>query len=263
MRKTKFSEVEEQKIIQQYWTPLPNGTWIGSTTIALEWGVSPTTIHNILRRHGMPQRSSQEAYRNGKRTKPIKNLPTGSPPLCQCGCGNSTAWNQHKNGWNAYVEGHYHSAKTYHDRQWLHNAYIVERRSAEDIAREFGVAGVTVTRNLRRVGIEVRDAKESKIGVFAGAKNASWKGGVTPERQRLYKTQQWRQLVRFIFERDQFRCQRCGVGQASKHHLHAHHIKPWADNEQLRFETTNLITLCRDCHLWVHSLANTEKQFLS
>lgn len=47
-----------------------------------------------------------------------------------------------------------------------------------------------------------------------------------------------------IYERDGSECKRCGV----KENLHAHHIKPWNDNEELRYEPENWITLCVSCH---------------
>ena len=60
----------------------------------------------------------------------------------------------------------------------------------------------------------------------------------------LYK--QWRQLVR---RRDRWKCQmpNC-ISTYVKHKLHCHHIKTWAQNPHLRYDVTNGITLCPDCH---------------
>lgn len=55
---------------------------------------------------------------------------------------------------------------------------------------------------------------------------------------------------RKILERDNFCCVWCSqVGGK----LAAHHIKPWMDNPTLRYEYTNLVTLCHTCHLKVHN----------
>ena len=55
----------------------------------------------------------------------------------------------------------------------------------------------------------------------------------------------WRNRV---FERDNYRCQRCGTGGK----LQAHHIKQWADDVEGRFDLDNGITLCVDCHAERH-----------
>lgn len=55
----------------------------------------------------------------------------------------------------------------------------------------------------------------------------------------------WRKKV---FVRDNFQCQNCGT----KKNLQAHHIKPWALYEELRYDLKNGITLCRSCHLKAH-----------
>lgn len=97
----------------------------------------------------------------------------------------------------------------------------------------------------------------------AGSLNASWKGGVTPERQRLYRSMEWRRLVASVFERDGYHCARCGEPKRGKGSLHAHHVRPWADHPALRMDPANLVTLCQSCHLWVHSRANVEGELLA
>ena len=56
---------------------------------------------------------------------------------------------------------------------------------------------------------------------------------------------QWRKAV---FVRDKFSCQHCGT----KKRLQAHHIKSWMRCEELRYDISNGITLCRSCHLKAH-----------
>lgn len=50
-----------------------------------------------------------------------------------------------------------------------------------------------------------------------------------------------------IIERDGHKCTRCGSTKT----LHAHHIVPWKDSIELRFEPSNVITLCDICHVIV------------
>lgn len=55
----------------------------------------------------------------------------------------------------------------------------------------------------------------------------------------------WSLAVR---ERDGFMCRKCG----SREKLNAHHIKPFADFPELRFDINNGITLWEDCHKKEH-----------
>lgn len=78
-----------------------------------------------------------------------------------------------------------------------------------------------------------------------GDKHPQWRGGVTPLRQiERYRTEnaEWR---RQVFERDDYACQKCGVRGGT---LHAHHIKPWALYQELRYDVGNGQTLCVPCH---------------
>lgn len=57
----------------------------------------------------------------------------------------------------------------------------------------------------------------------------------------------WR---RAVFERDDYRCQKCGARNGNGHtvYLEAHHIKQFATHPELRFEISNGLTLCKPCH---------------
>jgi hypothetical protein len=85
---------------------------------------------------------------------------------------------------------------------------------------------------------------------YLSENNPNWKGGVKSKNQIgrfSVKYVQWRNSV---FKRDLYSCQKCGqIGWS----LHSHHIKPWAKNVSLRYELSNGITLCKNCHKEVHS----------
>ena len=84
---------------------------------------------------------------------------------------------------------------------------------------------------------------------LAGSKNPNWQGGIDkgrPERN-LPEYKQWRADV---FTRDNFTCKGCGqIG----HELQAHHIKSWKHYPELRYEVSNGMTLCKQCHLSVRT----------
>jgi 5-methylcytosine-specific restriction endonuclease McrA len=51
-------------------------------------------------------------------------------------------------------------------------------------------------------------------------------------------------VAKAIRVRDNFKCGLCGECAGV-----VHHIKPWARQEELRFEPLNLVTLCKACHV--------------
>lgn len=224
-------------------------------------------------------------YRNGKPLEGEYQRPTGPykgrkskfsyeerlaaraapPPPCKCGCGQLTTFDVSRNRYRRYMPGHYRKNLPYKNADWLRTEYVDKQRPAADIADQFGVDENTVLKFLRKYDIPRRTQAESLrlSGATAGANNSAWKGGTTPERQRLYKTLEWRQLVQSVFARDGFTCQRCGDQRNSRdNRFHAHHIELWSDAPDRRTDPDNLVTLCRNCHQWVHSKDNTAREFL-
>lgn len=97
-----------------------------------------------------------------------------------------------------------------------------------------------------------------------GDQHPCYKGGLTPERQFVYSSQEWIDSVKEVWKRDNATCQNCG-----RHHntaknrgtFHIHHIVSFQVCE-LRTEVSNLVLLCYDCHKFVHSKKNIDKKFI-
>lgn len=83
------------------------------------------------------------------------------------------------------------------------------------------------------------------MGFQKGDKCVNWKGGVSTANQIIRKSWEHRHWSRKVLERDDFTCQICNERGGS---LNANHIKKFSDYPDLRFELSNGITLCRDCH---------------
>lgn len=69
-----------------------------------------------------------------------------------------------------------------------------------------------------------------------------WSGGQDGRMSR--EGRQWRKAV---MKRDRGFCRVCHATER----LEAHHIKPFRSHPDVRWEVTNGITLCRDCHVKV------------
>lgn len=69
---------------------------------------------------------------------------------------------------------------------------------------------------------------------------------------------QYKAWVSAVFKRDGYKCKMCGYKAIKFRHIQAHHIKRWADYPMLRYQVSNGITLCDQCHKKVW---NKEKEF--
>jgi len=86
-----------------------------------------------------------------------------------------------------------------------------------------------------------------------GENNPNWKGGLMTENKKQRQSHQYISWRKNVFERDKYKCQKCGCIGGN---LHAHHIKPFAKYIELRFDLDNGLTLCFDCHKKVHKNMN-------
>ena len=90
--------------------------------------------------------------------------------------------------------------------------------------------------------------KESKEKIRIsrlGAKNPNWKGGITPENDRIRRSAAYKQWREAVYKRDNYTCQIClKLGGT----LNADHIKPFAEHKELRLQLDNGRTLCVVCH---------------
>ncbi len=77
-----------------------------------------------------------------------------------------------------------------------------------------------------------------------GERNGRWQGGITAENAKIRNSEEYSNWRISVFQRDMHACQCCG----NKNNLEAHHILNFSNNEDLRFDINNGMTLCHDCH---------------
>ena len=96
-----------------------------------------------------------------------------------------------------------------------------------------------------------------------GAETPNWRGGITPERQAFYSSQEWAKIVPLVWKRDCATCQRCGKKnkKGERFTFDIHHIVGF-QVVSLRAVLSNLVLLCEHCHYWVHSNANANREFI-
>ena len=170
---------------------------------------------------------------------------------------------------------HWRSPKPYWDKDWLEHEYIVLEKSAETIAQEQGCVEGNILYFLHKFGIPRRNVSGARAVKYWGLKgpdnpmygrtgtdSPNWKGGTTPERQGFYASQEWAVAVSAVWKRDRATCQRCGRLPEQRGSFHIHHIVSF-EVEELRADYDNLCLLCRECHRWIHSKENKDREFLS
>jgi hypothetical protein len=125
--------------------------------------------------------------------------------------------------------------------------YCDEKMSAVEIAKEIGVADVTVGAWMKSYGIKPRTISESMLnGNFIGENAGNWHGGISFEPYCNKFNNTFKEAVR---KRDDYTCQLCGCEQLlggtklSIHHIHYDKKNCYPD----------VVTLCRSCNSRVNS----------
>lgn len=114
----------------------------------------------------------------------------------------------------------------------------------------------------------LRDGKsycyECATKLFNTGKNsANWNPNLTDEERKIGRCYpEYYKFVNNVLERDNYKCQVCGV---SNNHLHVHHKNAYKWDINGRCDVDNGITLCDKCHKAFHKKYekgnNTEEQF--
>lgn len=172
-------------------------------------------------------------------------------------------------------------------KRWLHRDFNPSKEELErlyqtmtqaKLAEHYGVSVVTIKRALRLfktpeipVGDRLRGVKKSlrhrlnmsrsarASGIRSGPLNGNWKGGVSKAGKLARSKAAYHEWKTAVFAASGWKCSKCGLehGTVCKCcgtilYLHAHHIKPFAENEELRYSPENGIALCKNCHAREH-----------
>ena len=116
---------------------------------------------------------------------------------------------------------------------------------------------------------ESRSGDKNPMFGIKGMLHPNWKGGLTPVRQKIYSSEEWKMARKLVMKRDKYACVKCSKqissikrGKQTICNLTLHHIIPFSDDITKACKEDNLMLLCHDCHSWVHSKNNTENLFI-
>ena len=178
--------------------------------------------------------------------------PKGKPPLCACGCGKKARWNESKNVWAAYVNGHQNVGRKSPLRKKRPPAPLCACGCGQPVKTWRYAKGWTTYLNNHAPrqthtpeSIELMRTAALNRDV-SGVNNPVWRGGVTEDTRRNHPSKRhtfkWRKLAKSIHERDSFRCILC---DKTPKRLDTHHIDGDFEND----DPSNLVTLCHKCHM--------------
>jgi len=156
------------------------------------------------------------------------------------------------------------------DKDWLYNQYIINKKTAKEIAKISGTITSTVYKHLVFFQIERRKPKEyvkdnwkkylhpmfgkkrpdvikrNQSRHLIGNKNGNWQGGISKLPYAFEFTEELKEQIR---QRDNYRCQLCNF--TNEEHLITydeslpiHHI----DYNKKNCGKDNLITTCKQCN---------------
>lgn len=91
----------------------------------------------------------------------------------------------------------------------------------------------------------IRQSEETKKKISKSKLGSTpWNKGIAPQSKQGLQFKEWSKKVK---ERDRYICQSCNKSVKGKM-AHAHHIVPWLEDENKRFDISNGETLCSSCH---------------
>ncbi len=131
--------------------------------------------------------------------------------------------------------------------------------STFEIGKLFDCSHVVILRRLKECNIPSRSLyKASKLCDNSGRfekGNIPWNvsNNYSNERKddrKSFRTLQ-KQWAKCVYDFYNYTCQICGKRKCE---LNAHHIKPWRDYPEYRFDVSNGLCLCDKCHINLHRI---------
>lgn len=121
-------------------------------------------------------------------------------------------------------------------------------KTIEELKTDLKLERITVEEYLEACGIVGDEVKSEyyKGEIYLIGRNEAFPW----ELKDLGHCQRMLNLRRYILDRDSNICVRCG--KTDKREMHVHHILPKSEFPEKAFVKSNLVTLCPECHRYVH-----------
>jgi hypothetical protein len=94
------------------------------------------------------------------------------------------------------------------------------------------------------------DRRIRRSAMLQGIPVSEWKDFSSSLMRLVTKSPEYQAWRKLVYERDDWTCQHC---KKRGGRLHAHHIKPKSQYQELMFDVSNGLTLCETCHRKIHT----------
>lgn len=201
---------------------------------SVEW--RPGGWYKHVKGHYTKRGIANPNYRSGKAIYHQSKADT--PPLCRCGCGQTTYWLPTGRRWAMYAQGHYTVAGTLNPRYQGGRTRTKQPTNEQPPVCKCGCG--------EPVGWDGGNGKWHRYGVGhytkKGPQHPNWIGGT---KKYFPYTWDWHRITQETKEHFNFTCQECGYALIEDGPLvHAHH----KDNDPSNNSDSNLTVLCEPCH---------------
>mgnify|MGYP001567795058 FL=1 len=145
---------------------------------------------------------------------------------------------------NKYMLGKHHSEKTKRKLSTAHKGkkFSIEHRKKIGISQKGRTPGMLGKKHSTETRKKMSNARKNE-------KHPNWKGGITPENQKIRHSIEYELWRNSVFAHDGYTCQKYGTKGGK---LHAHHIQNFAEFPELRFAIDNGVTLSDKAHKEFH-----------
>jgi hypothetical protein len=132
------------------------------------------------------------------------------------------------------------------------------KRKISESHKARGILHWTKRPEVRKKMSEIRKKKPinywlgKKRPEMCGKNNPRWSGGINYEDEKDRVSLEYQVWKLEVYKRDRGFCRLCKVRCTNKT-IVAHHIKLFRDFPELRFSVDNGMTLCRSCHVKLHT----------
>jgi len=121
----------------------------------------------------------------------------------------------------------------------------LERYGTEYYTQSSDMKNKKINTSLKKYGTNYPIQSSSIKEKFTGKNSPRWKGGITSKNKKIRNSLQYKKWRIAVFERDNYTCQVCNKRGGE---IQAHHIEGFSDNEKLRFDINNGMTMCKEHH---------------